>query len=450
MMSHIARLLFSLFLLPFVAAEGAAQDVESQSAFSMSLTGDWMPTRQLSIHGERPYLDLIGIMRRADVAVGNCETLFHDYEFYPMHQSGGIYARSDPKLVPDLVWTGLDMVSLANNHAGDYGVEAMRLTQRYLDNAGIVHAGVGESLREAREARFLDTPQGRVALISVASTFPDHSRASRSRDDIPARPGLNPLRFSGWFGVSEQQIAGIADALAAADVPIVRNGEELSFGLHFRVSDRHGVRSEPSESDVKRIARVVRSAHSLADYVIVSLHAHETGGRQEIPAEFIEIFARRMIDEGADVVMGHGPHVLRGIEIHRGKPIFYSLGNFVFQMDGTLRVPLENYVDYGLGGGSEMGDFMARKHEVEGYAKNQAFWESVLAEVRWNGKALASVTLHPITLWQGERTIDRGRPTLVEPEHGRKIIGRLAELSRAYGTEIEWRDTVGVVALPSL
>ena len=87
------------------------------------------------------------------------------------------------------------MVARANNHAGDYGVLGMNLTTKYVAEAGLVQAGVGQSLAEAREAKFLEMPKGRVALISVASTFTDHSVAGRTRGDMPARPGLNPLRF---------------------------------------------------------------------------------------------------------------------------------------------------------------------------------------------------------------------------------------------------------------
>ena len=122
--------------------------------------------------------------------------LFHDYEPYALNESGGTYMRAEPALVKDLVWAGFDMVSRANNHAGDYGVLGMNLTSKYVAEAGLVQAGVGQSLAEAREAKFLETPKGRVALISVASTFTDHSRAGSTRGDMPARPGLNPLRFN--------------------------------------------------------------------------------------------------------------------------------------------------------------------------------------------------------------------------------------------------------------
>src|SRR5262245_55925639 len=113
-----------------------------------------------------------------------------------MDESGCTLMRADPALIKEITWAGFDLVSRANNHQGDYGVLGMNLTTKYAAAAGLVQAGVGSSLAEAREARFLETPKARVALISAASTFTDHSRAGRTRGDMPARPGLSPIRFS--------------------------------------------------------------------------------------------------------------------------------------------------------------------------------------------------------------------------------------------------------------
>src|SRR5436190_17424615 len=173
---------------------------------TFALTGDSIITRKLSIHQEPEFLKLIDLVRGADVAFTNLEMLFHDYEPYPMHESGGTWMRADPALLKDLVWAGFDLVSRANNHAGDYGVAGMRLTTKYVRDAGLVQAGVGESLTEAREARFLDTPTRRVALISTTASFPDHSRASDTRGDIAPRPGVNPLRFTTTTVVSREKL----------------------------------------------------------------------------------------------------------------------------------------------------------------------------------------------------------------------------------------------------
>src|SRR5207248_1944945 len=110
----------------------------------------------------------------------------------------------------------------------DYGVEGARLTTKYLAEAGLVQAGVGESLREAREAKFLDTEKGRVALISVASTFPDPTRAGVSWGDTRARPGLNPLRFTTTQIVTREQFDALRGALTSAGIGTGRgqNGED--------------------------------------------------------------------------------------------------------------------------------------------------------------------------------------------------------------------------------
>src|SRR5437773_8721384 len=182
----------------------------------MALTGDSLITMKLSVHTEPAFLEMIDLIRGADAAFTNFEMLLHDYEPYPSTQSGGTYMRADPSIAKEIAWAGFDMVARANNHTGDYGVEGARLTTKYLTEAGLVQAGVGESLREAREARYLETDKGRVALISTASTFPDPSRAGVSWGDTKARPGLNPLRFRATTVLTRQQFDGLRTALAAA------------------------------------------------------------------------------------------------------------------------------------------------------------------------------------------------------------------------------------------
>src|SRR3954470_16082496 len=178
--STLAAVLVTAAML---SSHAQPQPAADRSEFTTAFAGDSIITRPISIYREPEFMKLIEIVRGADAAFTNLEMLFHDYESYPMHESGGTWMRADPALVKDLVWAGFDMVSRANNHTGDYGVGAMRLTTKYVREAGLVQAGVGESLAEAREARFLETPKRRIAFLSTASTFPDHSRASDTRGD---------------------------------------------------------------------------------------------------------------------------------------------------------------------------------------------------------------------------------------------------------------------------
>ena len=207
----------------------------TDATFSLALTGDSIITRRLSVYREPAFLALIDLIRGADAAFTNLEMLFHDYETYAMNESGGTYMRADPALAKELAWAGFDLVSRANNHTGDYAVDAMRLTTKYVAAAGLVQAGVGESLPEAREPRFLETAKARVALISVASTFTEHSRAGKSRGDIPARPGLNPLRFTTSYVTTAESLAKLRDALVEAGFGGGRGGSATGAGPSLNV-----------------------------------------------------------------------------------------------------------------------------------------------------------------------------------------------------------------------
>jgi poly-gamma-glutamate synthesis protein (capsule biosynthesis protein) len=436
-------------------ARQAPQATSGAPAFTMALTGDSIITRRLSVYEEPAFLKMIDLIRGADAAFTNLEMLFHDYESYPMHQSGGTYMRAEPALVQDLVWAGFDMVARANNHTGDYGVGGMRATTRHVAAAGLVQAGVGETLTEAREPHFLETAKARVALISAASTFPDHSRAGRSRGDIPGRPGLNPLRFTTTNVTTEAGLSALREAMATAGLGgrgggRGGSGQSLNvFGTRVVVGPEPGVRTAPNQTDLEEIAAAVRSADRLADYTIVTIHAHEGDRNRLVPAQFLVTFARAMIDAGADVFVGHGPHVLRGIEIYKGKPIFYSLGDFIFQNETLLRLPSENYESYDLGPDAHVADFNSRRYrdDTTGFPADPLIWESVVAVPVFQGGALVDLALHPITLGFGQPASQRGRPMLADAELGRKIVGDLGRLSEPFGTRIEYRDGIGRLIL---
>ena len=435
-----------LFLNPV----GWSQQPSQEDTFTMALTGDSIITRRLSVYGEPEFLNMIELIRSADVAFTNLEMLFHDYEPYPMHQSGGTYMRAEPALAKELIWAGFDMVSRANNHTGDYGVLGMRLTTKYVVEAGLVQAGVGESLAEAREAKFLETAKARVALVSCASSFPDHARAGKSRGDIPARPGLNPLRYSTTYVVTGEQLEMFRKILGQFRRRPSEGGDELRFfGYRFVKGDKPEVRTEPHQEDLEEIAAVVNNASRLADFTIVTIHAHEGAQDRFAPAQFLVTFARAMIDAGADVFVGHGPHVLRGIEIYKGKPIFYSLGDFIFQNETLLRLPYENYQSYNLGLDKHVADFNDARYQndTRGFPARPEIWESVIAVPRWRGKELIEVKLYPITLGYGKPRTVRGRPLFADGDLSKKIIEDLKRCSEPFGTTIDFQDGIGVVKL---
>ncbi len=421
-----------------------------EGPFTIALTGDSIITRKLSADREPAFLELIRIVRGADAAFTNLETLLHDFEGYAMPSRPSL--RSDPALAKELAWAGFDLVSRANNHAGDYGALGMLRTTKAVAKARLVGAGVGPDLPRAREARFFQTPRGTVGLISATATFPEHSRAGNPRGKIPGRPGVNPLRFTSTYVVRREQLEalrGIARELGGSPPP---EGDSVEIGANvFMVGERTGVRTTPLEEDVNEISAVVKSASRKADHLIVSIHAHEGDRDRTAPAQFLVTFARAMIDAGADVVVGHGPHVLRAIEIYRGKPIFYSLANFLFEFETVEELPSDDYESIGLGKDARVDDFYDRYEDAgrQGYPADYEVWESVVAVTHWRGKDLDRIDLFPITLGFGLPRRERGRPMLAAPDLARSILDRLARLSEPFGTRIELRDGVGLLLLPA-
>jgi len=425
----------------------AAPAPADRREFTIALTGDTILTRPLTGNSQPDFLALISLLRAADAAFTNLETLFHDYEGPAMPSKPSL--RSDPKLAKDLSWAGFDLVARANNHAWDYGIVGMRETTRHVAAAGLAQAGVGESLAKAREPAFYRAAAGTVALISAASTFPDDARAGNPRGSIPARPGLSPLRVRTSYTVTAAELETLRSlARELGDNPPAE-GDRLDFaGRLFIAGQTPGIVSSPDPVDLEALASQVRLASASADHTIVSIHCHEEGaGSRETPPQFLTALAHAMIDAGADVVVGHGPHVLRGIEIYRGRPIFYSLGNFLFEYESVKELPADDYESVDLPPTAGPDDFFDRydRGGQRGYPADAEVWESAVAVARWDGKRLEALELHPITLGFGLPRGERGSPRLAGPELSRKIIDRLTRLSAPFGTTVEFVGGIGRV-----
>ena len=360
--------------------------------------------------------------------------------------------RSDPKLAADLAWAGFDLVSRANNHAWDYGAIGLRETTRRVAAAGLTQAGAGESLAAARQAGVFTTPRGAVALVSATSTFPDDGRAGNPRGPIPARPGVSPLRFRRTDTVTPAELENLRAIARDLGENPPASGDRLDFaGRLFVAGPQPGVSTEPDPGDLEAIAAEVRRARTVAAYTIVAIHCHEPGrGGRETPPPFLVAFAHAMVDAGADLVVGHGPHVLQGIEVYRGRPIFYSLGNFLFEYETVAELPADDYESVGLPPTAKPDDFFDRydRGGASGYPADRDVWESAVVRTRWTGRRIDAVELFPITLGFGLARRERGEPRPADAEAARRILERLARLSAPFGTKIEIGPESGRLILP--
>lgn len=424
--------------------------------WTLAAAGDAIITRRIAHFdhaGDPAFATMTRVIREADAATLNLELSLFDLQAFagwPEVENGGNWELGPPGAARDLQDMGFDLFARANNHTTDYGVEGMRVTNRLLNELGIVHAGTGENLGWASRPGYLETPKGRIALISLATTFTPMSRAGAARSETPGRPGLNALRVSTRYEASPATLAALADAAGAAQglgasrpaagQPVRLLGTTVYPGPEDRV-----IRRLQAE-DTVRILREIRNAADQADFVVVHGHSHEPGNSATAPDEWMREWTHACIDAGAVLYMIHGPHQLRGIEIYKGRPIFYSLGNFVFQNETIDPMPSDNYEIQGLPPTALAKDLYDTRFRggTTGFPSSPVWYESVVAVPEFQGTEVVEIRLYPIDLGQTRPRSQRGTPRLADAETGRKILERITAQSAAFGTVIRMESGVGV------
>ena len=390
-------------------------------------------------------------VKEADVAFINLEGLLFrlsEFKGWPEVEHGGYWQVGPPEAAEDLKAMGFNLVNCANNHTTDYGVEGMRLTNELLDMLEMVHSGTGMNLGQASRPGYLDTIKGRVALIGFATSFTPMSRAGQTRPDMMGRPGLNPLRVERTYEADStlfQTLKAAAPKLGGR-VPQDSDGQLRLFGITINPGTETKVIEKLNVHDEERILHEIRNASMLADYVVVNSHSHEPGNESVVPPLWLTEFAKKCLDNGATAFIVHGPHQLRGIEVYRGKPIFYSLGNFIFHEELYDPLPSDFYELYDLPESALQSDLenIRFKEGTIGFPSNPVWYESVIAVTTFDGSKMTDLKLLPIDLGQKLPRSQRGTPRMADRLQGKKIIERIAQLSTPFATKIVYEDGVGV------
>jgi poly-gamma-glutamate synthesis protein (capsule biosynthesis protein) len=434
----------------FDARRPPAAELEMSVAdgFTLAAVGDCIISRPLSpkLANDTAFAAAIAVLRSSDATFGNLETSILDVRHFDGHPNVG----ADD-------W-GLSSLPAVAGDLAELGAEGMRETGRWLDEAGLVYAGVGENRGLARAPQYFESAKGRVALVSLASTYAPSAAASPARGSTAGRPGLNALRLQRFTIVppdTMRTLAGVEAAMSVARGESIDTGEELPadlalFGTQFRLGDDFSYRYEMNQLDLSEILKNVRLAKQHADFVVVSIHAHESAFDQESPGDFLRELAHRAIDAGADTFVTHGIHHLGPVEVYAGKPVFYGLANFFWS---DIQEPLDPvlYEAYGerlaeaFAEPSAATDAdLAALLNASSFANDLTF-QTVIAESRFEAGRVAEIRLHPIDLGYGRRLPDSGVPRLASSDQGRRIMERLQEISAPYGTRISVERNVGII-----
>ena len=395
--------------------------------------------------------ELAGVIRQGDVRFFNLETtLNREGECYASQVSGGTWLRTDPAVLDDVKKFGFNMTSFNNNHAMDFSFEGLLKTLETVEKSGLVHAGVGRNLAEAAAPRYLETEAGRVALISVNTTLSGQMIAGEQTARMKGRPGVNPLRVNQHVELEKEEFAVLQGIIKKTGLNVQReiekregyhggvnaNGTETVGGIDFVCGDVTRVVRHCDERDLARVKKAIFEASLQADYVMVSLHSHQMGDcEKEEPADFAREFARFCIDHGANAVVGHGPHLLRPIEIYKDSPIFYSLGDFVLQLYNIEYAPEDFFAQYGMDSRATVHELLKKRSKdfSIGLMTDPRMFQSVIPCWETEGGKLKSLRLYPISLSMTGNKSEIGLPRLAP---GADFMSDFAARCERYGTKL--------------
>jgi poly-gamma-glutamate capsule biosynthesis protein CapA/YwtB (metallophosphatase superfamily) len=340
--------------------------MSTTQAVSVALVGDVMLQTGLEeLLGGRDagFREALARLGAADLAVGNLEV--------PLSRRGSKVLkhsnlRADPERIADVHAMGFDAVSLANNHLMDYGAQALLDTLAACDGAGVRRCGAGATIEEALAPAWLEARGRRLALLSVSCTLPPGCEATETD------PGIAPLRVAMSF---ETDLNLLAEQ--PGTMPIVHTW------------------TRPEDQEV--VCGRVRALAREADAVIVAIHwgvpTYWLSPHQGLLAEYQQPLGHALIDSGATVVLGHHSHSLHGIEVYRGRPICYSVGNFIFERPRAFMEP-----------------------------------ESVIVHARFEPDGAVRVRLTPLMV------DERGLPELATGEAATRVFALLERVSAPFGT----------------
>ncbi len=392
-------------LIAIACAMGAAARPQS-SAITITLAGQSMIRSDIreTVPSAVPVIQ--GLLK-GDVMFTNLEAAIAE-KGETVHEGRGFI--TPPQALDALTTFGFNLLSLSGNHAFDLKVTGIQNTIREADSRKIVHAGTGNNVAEAVAPGYLHTPKGTIALIASASGL-----IAPGGSATADRPGVNELRVE----------AGGIENEATDDLPGAPG-------------------NTPNPGDSQRILQSIRDARQHADLVIVYQHNHifsnhsfttvftEALPERLAPNEWLMKWTHAEVDAGADIIVMHGAPLLHGVEIYHGRPIFYDLGNFIYNLPPTL-----TYIDEPMN------------------------WESAVAYVQFQGKNLQSVSFRPIALnnvGEGQPDIHnqytnnqfletRGLPTPMTGARAGYILQRLADMSKPFGTTMEIKGDTAEVKL---
>ncbi|MBI4332832.1 MAG: CapA family protein [Chloroflexi bacterium] len=281
-----------------------SDQASSKDTVLIHAVGDVFPRRVEAGEPPESLMEKVsGKIKEADVAVCQLETNLSTKGCLQYRDFPTWYGRNHPDNVKCLVSAGFKVVSHASNHCFDYGPDSLIETVEVLRKANLLPIGAGKDLAEARQPAIVERKGIKIGFLAYNMVLPAEYEAREGK------AGCNPIRVSTYYEAQEYQ---------AGTPPKVI--------------------SIPLEGDVLAMEEAIRNLRKQVDVVVVVMH----WGIHFVPgmlAMYQPTVGHRAIDAGADLIVGHHAHIIKGIEVYKGKAIFYSLGNFAQETPWHVKPP---------------------------------------------------------------------------------------------------------------
>ncbi|SES41402.1 CapA family protein [Rhizobium sp. NFR03] len=407
--------------------------------FTIAVTGQSLIKHDIRNTDELAFQSVRDLLGKADFAFTNFEsTIDGQHGGWPL--KGSFFGSSQPVVLDSLKDLGFHGLSLSNNHAFDLGPSGILSTLEEVERRGFLHAGIGRNQTMAARAGKGSFNGRKVALVAMdAGPGPDFMYAGDAAKDRPERPGVNRLHLTKVVDVDAEAfdyLRLIRDRIGYTDMdlgndsqpddrpPVDPEHEICIARAIFRRAEHFGRRVKIDQASLTRHLSEIRSATEDGGLVIAYLHHHHWASDWYQVSSWVGDVAKACIDAGAAMFVSHGAPVLQPVEIYRNRPIFYSLGNFIFHVK------------------SETSQWTAPE-----------IWESIIGLCAFNEAGeLTAIDFHPVVIGatsSGQRTMleERLMPHLAHGSDAERILKRFQDQSLSFGSHVTIKDGTARIVL---
>ena len=423
----------------------------NDSKFTVTGTGDSLFLQEFPAEYYPALRAVAAFIGQCDLKMTNLETNFSDFEYFAGAYSGGTWLNTRRSCLSDLQKYGFNCYGTANNHCFDYSFAGLTSTIDTLDAAGLAHCGTGRSFDEAAAPAVIEVNGVRSAVFAVDASFENASRAGKPTARLKARPGVNYLRHDTVYKVSEVQMASLREIAESTRINYNRkklidtgfltpDPEGFFFLGNLKYTTRNDVPSTSCHAgDKERLIGAVKAAKAQYDHVFIMIHCHDNDDvREENPPEYLKEFCHAAIDAGVSAIFGGGCHRLRPVEIYHHAPIFYSLGDFIYQGLRIEHLPADFMEKYGIdiNSSAEAALYARSRGDKVGLHCNKLNYQTVLPKLEFSGGKMTGFSLLPLELNFARKDRMNGLPQIATGKEAQEICDLLNSLSEPYGVKL--------------